>query len=100
MKTPLYSLACYWLLLSRLRRRRERVCFATRRLAVNWWLSLRGRSVASFARRRPGAPPHFDSGAEMDPYFSPDGSQIAFSATVAGNIDVYVVQTRVVTLNG
>jgi len=30
----------------------------------------------------------------MDPYFSPDGSQIAFSATVAGNIDVYVVQTR------
>ena len=33
-------------------------------------------------------------GAETDPYFSPDGSQIAFSATVAGNIDVYVVQTR------
>ena len=29
----------------------------------------------------------------MDPYFSPDGSQIAFSATVAGNTDVYVVPT-------
>ncbi len=28
---------------------------------------------------------------EIDPYFSPDGSQIAFSATVAGNTDVYVV---------
>src|SRR5689334_22047295 len=32
-------------------------------------------------------------GAEIDPYFSPDGSQIAFSATVAGNTDVYVVPT-------
>src|SRR5215475_1078120 len=31
------------------------------------------------------------SGAEIDPYFSPDGSQIAFTATVAGNTDVYVV---------
>jgi len=30
---------------------------------------------------------------EIDPYFSPDGSQIAFSATVAGNTDVYVVPT-------
>src|SRR5437899_9351363 len=30
-------------------------------------------------------------GVENDPYFSPDGSQIAFSATVAGNTDVYVV---------
>src|SRR2546429_5132052 len=30
-------------------------------------------------------------GAEIDPYFSPDGSQIAFTATVAGNTDVYVV---------
>src|SRR5262245_2155327 len=28
---------------------------------------------------------------EIDPYFSPDGSQIAFSATIAGNTDVYVV---------
>src|SRR5881296_29096 len=32
-------------------------------------------------------------GAEIDPYFSPDGSQIAFTATVAGNTDVYVVPT-------
>ena len=30
-------------------------------------------------------------GVELDPYFSPDGSQIAFSSTVAGNTDVYVV---------
>jgi tricorn protease len=30
-------------------------------------------------------------GAEIDPYFSPDGSQIAFTSTVAGNTDVYVV---------
>src|SRR5262245_20727216 len=29
-------------------------------------------------------------GVEIDPYFSPDGSQIAFAATVAGNTDVYV----------
>ncbi len=28
---------------------------------------------------------------EIDPFFSPDGSQIAFSATIAGNTDVYVV---------
>ncbi|HEV8369936.1 MAG TPA: PDZ domain-containing protein [Pyrinomonadaceae bacterium] len=32
-------------------------------------------------------------GAEIDPYFSPDGSQIAFTATVAGNTDVFVVPT-------
>src|SRR4030095_14056218 len=30
---------------------------------------------------------------EIDPYFSPDGSQIAFTATVAGNTDVYVMPT-------
>src|SRR5206468_7530870 len=30
-------------------------------------------------------------GAEIDPYFSPDGSQIAYTSTVAGNTDVYVV---------
>src|SRR2546426_7523279 len=30
---------------------------------------------------------------EIDPPFSPDGSQIAFTATVAGNTDVYVVPT-------
>jgi tricorn protease len=28
---------------------------------------------------------------EADPHFSPDGSQIAFTATVGGNTDVYVV---------
>src|SRR4249920_1308843 len=32
-------------------------------------------------------------GVEIDPHFSPDGSQIAFTATVAGNTDVYVVPT-------
>ncbi|HXI93601.1 MAG TPA: DPP IV N-terminal domain-containing protein, partial [Blastocatellia bacterium] len=30
-------------------------------------------------------------GAEADPHFSPDGAQIAFSSTVAGNTDVYVM---------
>jgi tricorn protease len=30
---------------------------------------------------------------EIDPYFSPDGSQIAFTATISGNADVYVVPT-------
>ena len=30
-------------------------------------------------------------GVEIDPYFSPDGSRIAFTATVAGNMDVYVM---------
>ena len=32
-------------------------------------------------------------GVEIDPYFSPDGSQIAFTSTVAGNTDVYLVPT-------
>src|SRR5215831_13072128 len=32
-------------------------------------------------------------GVETEPYFSPDGSQIAFTSTVAGNTDVYVVPT-------
>src|SRR5215468_8229915 len=32
-------------------------------------------------------------GVEIDPYFSPDGSHIAFTANVAGNTDVYVVST-------
>ena len=32
-------------------------------------------------------------GVELDPYFSPDGSQIAYTSTVAGNMDVYVVPT-------
>lgn len=30
-------------------------------------------------------------GAETEPYFSPDGSQIAYTATVGGNTDVYVM---------
>src|SRR5947209_3370360 len=30
-------------------------------------------------------------GVDIDPYFSPDGSQIAFTSTVAGNTDVYVM---------
>lgn len=30
-------------------------------------------------------------GVEIDPFFSPDGSKIAFTATVAGNTDVYVI---------
>ena len=29
--------------------------------------------------------------AEIDPWFSPDGSRIAFTASVGGNTDVYVV---------
>ncbi len=33
-------------------------------------------------------------GVETDPYFSPDGTQIAFSATTAGNTDVYVMPTE------
>jgi tricorn protease len=33
------------------------------------------------------------SGVETDPHFSPDGSSIAFTSTVAGNTDVYVVPT-------
>src|SRR6201991_1453414 len=32
-------------------------------------------------------------GVELDPYFSPDGSQIAYTSTVAGKTDVYVVPT-------
>lgn len=30
-------------------------------------------------------------GMDIDPYFSPDGSQIAFTSTVAGNTDIYVM---------
>ncbi|MDQ3749102.1 MAG: protease, partial [Acidobacteriota bacterium] len=32
-------------------------------------------------------------GVEIDPFFSPDGSQLAFTATVAGNTDVYLMPT-------
>src|SRR5262245_40309754 len=31
-------------------------------------------------------------GVEIEPYFSPDGSKIAFTSTVAGNTDIYVVR--------
>jgi len=45
--------------------------------------------------RRGGAARRVTStqGVEIDPYFSPDGSKIAFTSTVAGNTDVYVVPT-------
>jgi len=61
---------------------RESVAFA---YAGDLWLVARDGGPA---RRLTSTP-----GAEMDPYFSPDGSQIAYSATVAGNTDVYVMKT-------
>src|SRR2546425_1845252 len=33
-------------------------------------------------------------GVEIDPHFSPDGSQIAFTATVGGNTDAFVVSAK------
>lgn len=39
-------------------------------------------------------------GAETDPHFSPDGTQIAFAATVGGNTDVYVMPTAGGSRNG
>src|SRR5258708_7137970 len=51
--------------------------------AGDLWVVSRGGGKA---RRLTSTP-----GTEIDPYFSPDGSQIAFSATVAGNTDVYVM---------
>jgi tricorn protease len=53
--------------------------------AGDLWIVARSGGTA----RRLTSTPSF----EVDPYFSPDGSQIAFSATVAGNTDVYVVPT-------
>src|SRR5437764_512621 len=53
--------------------------------AGDLWVVSRGGGPA---RRLTSTP-----GAEIDPYFSPDGSQIAFTATVAGNTDVYLVPT-------
>ncbi len=44
------------------------------------------RANGGQARRLTSTP-----GAETEPYFSPDGSQIAYTSTVAGNTDVYVV---------
>ena len=49
-----------------------------------WIVSRAGGS----ARRLTATP-----GVEIEPHFSPDGSQIVFTATVAGNTDVYVMQT-------
>jgi tricorn protease-like protein len=53
--------------------------------AGDLWVVPRGGGQA---RRLTSTP-----GVEIDPYFSPDGTQIAFTATVAGNTDVYVVPT-------
>ena len=53
--------------------------------AGDLWIVSRNGGTA----RRLTSTPSF----EVDPYFSPDGSQIAFTATVAGNTDVYVVPT-------
>ena len=47
------------------------------------WVVARSGGVA---RRLTSTP-----GVETEPLFSPDGSRIAFSATVGGNTDVYVV---------
>ena len=51
--------------------------------AGDLWIVSRSGGVA---RRLTSTP-----SVEIDPYFSPDGSQIAFTATVAGNTDVYVM---------
>jgi len=42
------------------------------------------------AARRLTSTPDFD----IDPYFSPDGSRIAFSSTAAGNTDVYMMSSN------
>jgi len=51
--------------------------------AGDLWIAAR---AGGDARRLTSTP-----GAETEPYFSPDGSQIAYTATVAGNTDVYVM---------
>jgi tricorn protease len=61
---------------------REHVAFA---YAGDLWVV--GRTGGQ-ARRLTATP-----GAETDPRFSSDGSQIAFTSTVAGNTDVYVIPT-------
>ena len=61
---------------------RDLVAFA---YASDLWAVPRGGGQA----RRLTATPF----VETDPRFSPDGSQIAFTATVAGNTDVYVMAT-------
>ena len=47
-----------------------------------WSVSRNGGSATRLT-----STPNFD----IDPYYSPDGSRIAFSSTVAGNTDVYVM---------
>ncbi|MGH9904607.1 MAG: S41 family peptidase [Pyrinomonadaceae bacterium] len=59
---------------------RDRVAFA---YAGDLWIVSRSGGEA---RRLTST-----SGVETDPHFSPDGSQIAFTAEVAGNTDAYVV---------
>ena len=59
---------------------RDMVAFA---YAGDLWTTPRAGGEA----RRLTATPN----VEGDPYFSPDGSQIAFTATAGGNTDVYVV---------
>ena len=51
--------------------------------AGDLWIAAR---TGGDARRLTSTP-----GAETEPYFSPDGSQIAYTATVGGNTDVYVM---------
>src|SRR5690242_9182501 len=51
--------------------------------AGDLWIAAR---AGGQARRLTSTP-----GAETEPYFSPDGSQIAYTATIAGNTDVYVM---------
>ena len=62
---------------------RDLVAFA---YASDLWTVARGGGQA----RRLTATPF----VETDPYFSPDGSLIAFTATVGGNTDVYVMSAR------
>src|SRR6266545_1277827 len=60
--------------------------------AVSIHLRRRDRPRDATASSSGGEPRRLTAtpGVEIDPYFSPDGSQIAFTATVAGNTDVYV----------
>jgi len=62
---------------------RDNVAFA---YAGDLWIVPR---AGGLARRLTATP-----GVETQPLFSPDGSQIAFTATVNGNTDVYVVSTN------
>jgi tricorn protease len=54
--------------------------------AGDLWVTPKGGGQA---RRLTSTP-----GAETEPYFSPDGSQIAYTSTIAGNTDVYVVNAN------